>query len=141
MMMSVAHNEPARGWRPDDTSFGARLALIRHSCGWNVKEAALACGLPVQSWRNWETAGRRPQDYISVCEKIAERTGVDIAWLAGLPTGVAAHDELGHVGGSSRGNVAAEFRCTQPLTEGTPLLRAAQAWGTAELVDRWAVGQ
>lgn len=49
--------------------------------GWNAKEAALACGLPAQSWRNWE-AGKRPHDYIDVCRKIATRTGCSAEWLA-----------------------------------------------------------
>lgn len=123
-----------RGWRPDDTTFGARLALVRQHMGWgNVKEAALACGLPVASWRNWERDGRQPRDYVAVCMKISERTGADLAWLAGMPTGVAAHNELGHVGGLTRGNVAAESKCTQAFAEGTPLGRAAHAWGEARL--------
>jgi hypothetical protein len=79
------------GWVPDATSFGARLALIRQRMEWgNVKEAALACGLPVESWRNWERDGRQPRDYMRVCQVIAEHTGVDVTWLAvgpqpGLP--------------------------------------------------------
>lgn len=45
------------------------------------------------------------------------------------------HDELGHVGGLTRGNVAAESRCTQARAEGNPLGRAAQLWrGKAELI-------
>lgn len=48
--------------------------------GWNVKEAALACGLPPQSWRNWE-AGKRPLNVVEVCDAIATRTGADADWL------------------------------------------------------------
>jgi transcriptional regulator with XRE-family HTH domain len=81
--MHTAQRSP--GWRPDDSTFGARLALVRHACGWNAKEAALACGLPFQSWRNWEMNGRLPRDLIGTCHQIAEHTGVDVAWLAGLP--------------------------------------------------------
>jgi hypothetical protein len=32
-------------WVPELT-FGARLALVRHRMGWNIKEAAAACDLP-----------------------------------------------------------------------------------------------
>ena len=71
------------GWVPDASTFGARLALIRQRMGWgNVKEAALACGLPVESWRNWERDGRQPRDYMRICQVIAERSGVDMTWLA-----------------------------------------------------------
>lgn len=76
----------SQGWRPDDTSFGARLALVRQRMGWgNVKEAALACGQPVESWRSWERDGRQPRDYMRICMAISERTGVDLAWLVGMP--------------------------------------------------------
>jgi len=46
-------------WVPELT-FGARLALVRHKMGWNIKEAATSCGLPAQSWRGWEVDGREP---------------------------------------------------------------------------------
>lgn len=80
--------QPVRGpgWRPDDSTFGTRIAMVRQSMGWgNVKEAALACGLPVESWRNWQRDGRMPRDYMAVCAAIARRTDVDLSWLAGLP--------------------------------------------------------
>lgn len=65
------------GWRADDSTFGARLALVRQRMGWgNVKEAALACGLAVESWRNWERDGRQPRDYVDVCRAISTRTGL-----------------------------------------------------------------
>jgi hypothetical protein len=50
--------------------------------GWNLKEAALACGLPPSSWTNWETKGKRPHDYVQVCQAIAARTGANFEWLA-----------------------------------------------------------
>lgn len=68
-------------WVPDLSTFAARLAVLRQGMGWNSKEAALACGLPAQSWRNWE-AGKRPHDFARVCEMIARRTGVPPMWLA-----------------------------------------------------------
>lgn len=69
------------GWIPTDREFSARLALVRNRMGWNVKEAALACGLPAQNWRNWEQ-GKLPQSMPRVCGDIARSTGVDPHWLA-----------------------------------------------------------
>lgn len=74
------------GWIPSDDGFAARLALVRNRMGWNAKEAALACGLPPQSWRNWE-AGVRPHDHAQVCRAIAAHTGANIEWLALGPGG------------------------------------------------------
>jgi len=68
-------------WVPDTTSFGSRLALVRWRMGWNAKEAALACGLPPGSWRDWEVHGRMPRNVIQVAGQVAERTGVDDLWL------------------------------------------------------------
>lgn len=73
------------GWVPELT-FAARLALVRNRLGWNTKEAARACDLPAQSWRNWE-AGTLPRDYVETCQKIAAGTGVSLDWLVGLVTG------------------------------------------------------
>jgi transcriptional regulator with XRE-family HTH domain len=69
------------GWIPDLSTFGARLALLRHHKGWNLAEAARACDVPVPSWRNWEDRGREPRGLINVCMKIAGVTGVDLNWL------------------------------------------------------------
>lgn len=77
VMTSVSAEQ---GWVPDDT-FGARLALVRQRFGWNVKEAALACGVPVQSWRGWERDNMRPRDLVSVCRQIADATGASYDWL------------------------------------------------------------
>lgn len=73
--------QATEGWVPNDSEFASRLALIRNRMGWNAKEAALACGLPAQSWRNWES-GKRPHDYARVCQMIADRTGASLTWLA-----------------------------------------------------------
>lgn len=67
-------------WVPDDSTFGARLALVRWRLGWNVKEAADACGLNDQSWRNWES-GKLPRDLLAVSAKIAGTTGCSEMWL------------------------------------------------------------
>lgn len=81
--MSTATNE--QGWVADDSQFGARLALVRQRMAWgNVKEAALACGLPVESWRGWERDNRLPRDLITTTMKIAARTGCDPDWLSGM---------------------------------------------------------
>ncbi len=72
---SVGH-----GWVPEET-FGARLALIRQRYGWNVKQAAIACHLPVQSWRGWERDHMQPRRYLEVCQLIAKATGADYDWL------------------------------------------------------------
>jgi hypothetical protein len=74
-----------RGWVPGVDTFGARLALVRQAMGWgNVAEAAVACGVPVASWRNWERDDRSPRDLARIVHKIATRTGCDPIWLAGL---------------------------------------------------------
>jgi transcriptional regulator with XRE-family HTH domain len=70
-------------WVPD-LNFGARLALVRHRMGWNIKEAAIACGVPAQSWRGWELDGREPHRLVTIALAIASRTGVDLNWLLGL---------------------------------------------------------
>jgi transcriptional regulator with XRE-family HTH domain len=71
----------AQQWVPDVSDFATRLVLIRHHMGWNAKEAALACGISPQSWREWELSGRRPRDYEGVCKQIAARTKCDLIWL------------------------------------------------------------
>jgi transcriptional regulator with XRE-family HTH domain len=72
--------QAADRWEPTLDTFGARLAAIRHKLGWNVKEAALACGLPPQNWRNWE-AGDEPRRLVTIAMAIAGRTGVGLDWL------------------------------------------------------------
>lgn len=78
------------GWTASDRdSFGARLALIRQRKGWgNVKEAALACGIPPESWRGWERDGALPRDLVAVARKISDATGCGESWLiSGPPRG------------------------------------------------------
>lgn len=73
----------AQGWVPDTSTFGARLALVRQRMGWgNVKEAADACAIAVESWRRWEAGRTEPRSLVSACMKIAGVTGVDYRWLA-----------------------------------------------------------
>lgn len=81
--MTAAREYPASaGWIADDSTFGARLALVRQRMQWgNVKEAALACGLPPESWRTWERDGVTPRRVVEIAAKIADRTGCDFGWL------------------------------------------------------------
>lgn len=76
---SDALTSPGVGWVPD-LPFGARLALVRQRLRLNQKEAAALCGIPQQSWRNWES-GRFPHDLHRACRLIADRTGCDFVWL------------------------------------------------------------
>lgn len=67
-------------WVPEDT-FAARLAQLRIAKRWNIAEAAEACDLNAESWRNWEKHGRSPRDKVDVAEKIHAATGVSLGWL------------------------------------------------------------
>lgn len=81
MMWAMSTQPVDRDWVPDLT-FPARLAVVRQRMQWNQKEAALACGFPQQTWRNWE-AGKKPHDYEGACVRIAEATGCSLGWLLG----------------------------------------------------------
>lgn len=81
--MTTTEAEP-QTWVPELT-FGARLALVRHRMGWNIKEAAAACGLPAQSWRGWEVQGREPHRLTTIAAIIASRTDCDYLWLVHGP--------------------------------------------------------
>lgn len=83
-VLGTATEEPATtpaAWIPDDTDFGARLAMVRWRMGWNIKEAAAACGVPAASWRLWELGGAQPRKLMVVGRQISSRTGVSLAWL------------------------------------------------------------
>ena len=68
-------------WIPRIEDFATRLVLVRHEMGWNLKEAALACDIKAQSWREWELEQRKPRDYEKICRKIAGRSGCNFVWL------------------------------------------------------------
>lgn len=54
--------------------------------GWgNLKEAAEACDIPVQSWRAWERDNVTPRNYTEIVWQIAERAGCDYGWLLDGP--------------------------------------------------------
>ena len=82
-MTTTPHQQQAaKGWMPDDTTFGARLALIRQRMQWgNVREAATECGIPPESWRTWERDNVTPRRVVDISTRIAQRTGCDLGWL------------------------------------------------------------
>jgi hypothetical protein len=84
----------AATWVPATDTFGVRLVLVRHQMGWNAKQAAVACGVKPQSWREWEMFRRHPRDYEAVCRQIAARTGCDLVWLmcGQVPSGAPSRD-------------------------------------------------
>lgn len=87
--MTAVHGEPrpantGQGWTVDDSTFGARLALIRQRMQWNLKEAARECGIPAATWGLWEN-GAMPRRYTEMCRLIANRTGCDYLWLLDGP--------------------------------------------------------
>jgi hypothetical protein len=78
--------EPTQGWTADDSTFGARLALIRQRMGWgNIARAAKECGVPTDSWRNWEVDGREPHRLTTIAMTIATKAGCDCLWLVHGP--------------------------------------------------------
>lgn len=90
-MSTVTHGQTSAGWTVDDSTFGARLALIRVRMDWNLKEAARACGLPAASWRTWERDGAMPRRVVEVCKLISDSTGCNYLWLlTGSATGEGA---------------------------------------------------
>lgn len=123
-----------RGWIPDQ-SFGARLILVRQHMGWgNVQEAAIACRLPVSSWRNWERDGRLPREYAAVCVRVAEATGCDLAWLMGADQA----RELGARAIPTRRGRRTESRCTPPW--GDPTVAIASGWPSPAEATRTVAG-
>lgn len=76
------------GWTADDSTFGARLALIRQRMGWgNVEKAAKACGISTETWRSWERDNREPHRPATVAKQISGATGCDYYWLLVGPEG------------------------------------------------------
>jgi hypothetical protein len=88
-LMTAVQGEPRpsnleQGWTVDDSTFGARLALVRQRMQWNIKQAARECGIPAASWGTWED-GALPRRYTENCRLIANRTGCDYGWLVDGP--------------------------------------------------------
>jgi len=116
-------------WVPTVDSFAARLALIRHQMGWNVKEAARACGLPGASWRLWEMDGAVPRDQVAIARRIATASGCDYLWLLLGPDGTRRETLPGPslglgervirtVGADPRATPGRAVRQTRPMTAG-----------------------
>lgn len=85
-MTTDAETRTAEPWTADASTFGARLALVRQRMGWgNVKTAAQKCGLPVESWRNWERDGVEPRRLTTIAMTIASVSGCDFLWLVHGP--------------------------------------------------------
>jgi hypothetical protein len=86
--MSIAEGttRETSGWTADDQTFGARLALIRQRMGWgNIARAAKECGVPTDSWRNWEVDGVEPRRLTTIAMAIASKVGCDYLWLVHGP--------------------------------------------------------
>lgn len=93
MTTPVEPHQPPERWTPSLDSFGTRLAVVRQKMGWNVKEAAIACGLPPENWRRWEQTGLEPRRMVTIAMAIATRTRVDLDWLVYGPDGKAANPQ------------------------------------------------
>ncbi|MFY1658540.1 helix-turn-helix domain-containing protein [Micromonospora sp. WMMD1274] len=90
--MTITAQRASTGWTVDDSTFSARLALVRLRMGWNIKEAARACGLPAATWRSWELDGREPHRIRTVAKQISTETGCDYLWLLLGPDGGSGGD-------------------------------------------------
>jgi hypothetical protein len=119
------------GWIPNPgTTFGARLALVRQHLGWgNVKQAALTCGLPPESWRTWERDGVVPRQIVTVAKQISTASGCDYLWLLLGPDGARRETLPGPslglgervirtVGADPRATPGRAVRQTRPMTAG-----------------------
>src|SRR5258707_106817 len=96
MPAATTDTEP---WVPSDSTFGARLALVRQKMGWgNVKVAAVECGLPVETWRTWERDNVEPKRLLVIAMAIASRTGCDYLWLVHGPNRGGAIRSTAYVG-------------------------------------------
>lgn len=111
-------------WIPAADDFATRLVLIRHEMGWNLKEAALACGIRAQSWREWELEHRKPRDYEKVCQQISKRSGCNLVWLM---TGYTPPPPNGGGGGS----LLPRLDSNQQPSDCIPLKRLPAAWDRA----------
>lgn len=106
MTSAVEPHQTDETWMPTLDSFGARLALVRQRMGWNVKEAAVACGLPPENWRRWERDGLEPRRIVTIAVAISTRTGCDLDWLVYGPK----KPVIGHPGPGRELNVEYPLR-------------------------------
>ena len=95
-MTTTAERHTGQGWTVDDSTFGARLALVRQRMDWNIKEAARECGLAPASWKNWERNLSEPRRLLETCLLISGRTGCDRTWLVFGPDRVREDGAITH---------------------------------------------
>lgn len=127
------HQTPER-WTPSFDTFGARLAAIRQKLGWNVKEAAIACGLPPENWRRWEQENIEPRRLVTIAMAIATRTGVDLDWLVYGPD--RARNARVTAGYPSRDPLATRVvRPTGPVRHGDARRRPADRLTAVRFAD------
>lgn len=120
-MTNTAEAAPEAPWTATDSSFGARLALIRQRQGWgNVKEAAEACGVAPASWRSYERDGVMPHGsrYFDLCARIATVVGCDYGWLVDRRPNGSVQPSVPSLGAKLRA-IRGEGRDLRPRT---PLL-------------------
>lgn len=137
--MTTVDRPTSQGWVADDSTFGARLALVRQHMRWgNVKEAAVACGLPTESWRSWERDGRAPQRLAEIAGIIADRTGCDFGWLVAGPRasggGAAKRLTVPYPQVTVRSPVSSRPRDNRP--NGRAMAETASAAGRTTYIDR-----
>jgi hypothetical protein len=86
-MTATPGERTTTGWVPvlDDSTFGARLVLIRYKKRWpGHKRAAEETGFRTATWQSWEERpGTRPRDYEEVVAQISRKSGCDAGWLYG----------------------------------------------------------
>ena len=70
-------------WIPELSTFGSRLALLRHHMGWNITEAARSCGVSESAWRDWELRNQLPRNVQLITMQIHVATGCSAPWLQG----------------------------------------------------------
>ena len=137
VMTTDAGTQQAAPWTADASTFGARLALVRQHMGWgNVKTAAEKCGLPVESWRNWERDGVEPRRLTTIAMTIASVAGCDYLWLVHGPDrggarpttryapGAAVIARIGDQG-ETRRNIHRGL-ATRPVTQTRPMIQRSR---------------
>ena len=86
---------PDRPWVPaGPRTFGDRIRQIRIDLDMDAQTAAALCGVPKNSWLNWEK-GKRPQDLERVARQISDKLNVPLIYLlTGETTGFMPRENL-----------------------------------------------
>lgn len=137
-MTTTPHQQQtAKGWMPDDSTFGARLALIRQRMKWgNVREAAIACSIPPESWRTWERDGVTPRKLVEMSTLIAQATGCDLGWLIAGSAMVGRVEIATPAGGDSNRDSGQVSRLVTPVHTSTPARRTSRPSGRSSTQRR-----